>query len=103
MYQFCFYVPESHLESVKQALFDAGAGKIGNYDCCAWQVEGQGQFRPIAGSNPFLGEADEISHLKEYRVELVVDDILIHQVIEALQQAHPFEQPAFHYYLINSI
>lgn len=47
MYKITFYVPESHLESVKTALFDQGAGKIGHYDCCAWQAEGIGQYRPL--------------------------------------------------------
>ena len=56
VYKLCFYVPESHLESVKQAVFEAGAGAIGDYRDCCWQVKGQGQFRPMAGSQPFLGE-----------------------------------------------
>ena len=53
MYSLCFYVPESHVEEVKQALFDAGAGRIGDYGSCAWQVLGTGQFQPMEGSEPF--------------------------------------------------
>lgn len=52
-YKLCFYVPVTHIEQVKQAMFAAGAGTIGNYDCCAWQVLGVGQFRPLAGSQAF--------------------------------------------------
>ena len=55
MYKLCFYVPDSHVEAVKQAVFAAGGGRVGAYDSCAWQVLGQGQFRPLTGSQPFLG------------------------------------------------
>ena len=55
MYKLCFYVPESHLEEVKEAVFAAGAGKMGDYDACAWQTAGQGQFRPGEGADPHIG------------------------------------------------
>lgn len=54
-YKINFYVPESHLEIVKQALFDAGAGRQGDYDQACWQCLGQGQFRPLKGANPSIG------------------------------------------------
>ena len=53
MYKVTFYAPPSHVERVKTAMFNAGAGRIGNYDCCAWQVLGVGQFRPLADAKPF--------------------------------------------------
>ena len=56
MYKLCFYVPDSHLEAVKKAVFAIGAGRIGAYDSCCWQVLGQGQYRPLEGSQPFLGK-----------------------------------------------
>ncbi len=56
MYSVVFYVPESHLEAVKTAVFAAGAGSIGDYQNCCWQVLGQGQFQPQAGSQPFIGQ-----------------------------------------------
>jgi len=100
MYKIVFYVPESHVQPVKQAIFDSGAGKIGNYDQCCWQVLGQGQFRPLAGAQPFIGEVNLEQHapaeeVMEYRVELVCEDNLIQQAIAALRQAHPYEEPAF--------
>ncbi len=51
-----FYVPESHLSAVKLAMFEAGAGKLGDYDQCAWQTKGRGQYRPLAGSDPYQGD-----------------------------------------------
>lgn len=95
MYKLCFYVPETHLDIVKQALFEAGAGKIGQYDYCAWQTLGQGQFRPLADSRPFSGEQDQVETVTEYKVEMVCADELIKTVIAALRATHPYEEPAF--------
>lgn len=95
MFQLSFYVPESHLEPVKQALFDAGAGRIGDYDSCAWQTAGQGQFRPMAGSDPHIGEQGQLTRVNEYKVEMVCENNIIENVIAALKQAHPYEEPAF--------
>ncbi|MBU2097814.1 MAG: YqfO family protein [Gammaproteobacteria bacterium] len=95
MYKLCFYVPQSHLDVVKQAVFDAGAGRIGNYENCCWQVEGQGQFRPLAGSNPAIGQLNQLETVVEYRVEMVCGKNLISDVINALKRAHPYEEPAY--------
>lgn len=95
MYQLSFYVPAAHLEAVKDALFAAGGGRIGNYDRCAWQVRGQGQFRPLAGANPHLGAVGADERVDEYRVELVVSDERMPAVVAALKAAHPYEEPAY--------
>ncbi|HQV41738.1 MAG: YqfO family protein [Moraxellaceae bacterium] len=95
MYKITFYVPDTHLELVKAALFNAGAGRVGAYDSCAWQVKGQGQFRPLAGSNPFVGEHGLLEAVDEYKVELVCDDVNIQAAIAALKSAHPYEMPAY--------
>ncbi len=95
MHKLVFYVPESHKEPVKQAVFAAGAGKIGCYDQCCWEVLGQGQFRPQSGAQPYLGNVGDLETVAEYRVEMVVDDHLVRAVIQALRAAHPYEEPAF--------
>ncbi len=95
MYKLSFYVPESHLEVVKQALFKIGVGKIGNYSDCCWQVLGQGQFRPLQGSNPYVGEQSRLEVVDEYKVEMVFDDALLTSVVTTLKQAHPYEEPAY--------
>jgi len=94
MFKLCFYVPESHLEEVKQAVFEAGGGRIGDYEHCAWQVLGLGQFRPLAGSQPFIGSQDTLESVAEYRVELVCSKESIEAAVAALRQAHPYEEPA---------
>ena len=95
MYKLSFFVPESHVEVVKSAVFTAGGGRIGAYDQCSWQVLGQGQFRPLDGSQPFLGQTGQIEQVEEWKVELVVADELIRAVVMALKQSHPYETPAY--------
>jgi hypothetical protein len=95
MYKLSFYIPESHLEEVKNALFQTGAGRIGSYDCCCWQVLGEGQFRPLLGSDPFLGSQGKVEKVAEYRVEMVCADNLIAQVVKTLKDSHPYETPAY--------
>ena len=95
MYKITFFVPVTHVENVKTALFAAGAGRIGDYDACAWQVLGVGQFRPLPGANPFLGEVGVIEAVAEYRVELVCADDCLKAAVAALRASHPYEEPAY--------
>ncbi len=95
MYQLIFYVPESHLQSVKAALFKAGAGRIGDYDQCAWQTLGSGQFRPLSASTPFIGSVNQLESLAEYKVEMVCEAGKIKAVLQALLAAHPYQTPAY--------
>ncbi|TDV46432.1 hypothetical protein EC919_11124 [Pseudomonas graminis] len=103
MYKLAFFVPPSHVEQVKNALFAAGAGRIGAYDCCSWQVLGQGQFRPLDGSQPFIGQAGEVEQVQEWKVELVVSDELIRRVVTALKDSHPYEVPAYDVWKLEDI
>ena len=102
MYKLCFYVPESHLEPVKEAVFRTGAGRIGDYDSCCWQTLGQGQFRPRAGSQPFIGEQDQLERVAEYKVELVLEDAWVAEAVRALKAAHPYEEPAYQVWKLES-
>ncbi len=95
MYQIYFYVPLECAERVKEAMFQAGAGKIGNYQKCAWQVKGDGQFEPLAGANPALGTIDTLEHVAEYRVDMVCQKENLKNVLEALLKSHPYEEVAY--------
>ncbi|HEY0961402.1 MAG TPA: NGG1p interacting factor NIF3 [Pseudomonadales bacterium] len=95
MYKLGFFVPPSHVEQVKAALFEAGAGRLGNYDSCCWQTLGEGQFRALAGSDPYVGQAGRVEKVREYRVELVCDDDKLSAAVAALRAAHPYEEVAF--------
>lgn len=100
MVKLCFYVPESHLESVKMALFAKGAGHYKAYDQCCWQVRGEGQFRPLQHSQPFLGLVNQLEKVLEYKVEMLCTDDVIKDVLSALIKAHPYEEPAYEIYRI---
>ena len=103
MYKLVFYVPESHVDAVKTAVFAVGAGRIGHYDACCWQVLGQGQFRPLPGSQPFIGSSGQLEQVAEYRVEMVCADEHIQATIRALRQAHPYEEPALDVWRLSDL
>ena len=98
MYKLCFFIPETHVEQVKQALFDKGAGRIGQYDHCSWQVLGEGQFRPLEGSKPFLGILHKIERVAEFKVEMVCESSVIVDVVKELIKTHPYQEPAYEVY-----
>lgn len=95
MLKLIYYVPESHLEATKAAIFAVGAGGIGDYEQCAWQVKGLGQFKPLANAQPFIGQLNQLEQVDEWRVETIVPKQLASKVKAALIAAHPYEEPAF--------
>ena len=95
MFKISVYVPESDADRVKQAMFEAGAGRIGDYDHCCWQTPGQGQFRPLEGSSPTIGQHDRIETVAELRIEMVCPEEDIKNVVTALRNSHPYEEPAY--------
>jgi structural toxin protein (hemagglutinin/hemolysin) RtxA len=95
MYKICFYVPENYADVVKNAMFMAGAGKIGKYANCCWQTMGEGQFMPLLGSNAFKGDIDNLEKIQELKVEMVCEDKLIQAAVSALKSSHPYEEPAY--------
>lgn len=76
-------------------MFEAGAGRVGNYDLCAWQTRGEGQFRPLDGSRPFFGNQGQIETAIEYKLELVCEEPYLKAVVAALKRAHPYEEVAY--------
>jgi hypothetical protein len=96
MYQIIVFAPHDHKEKIKAAMFAAGAGKIGNYDQCCFEYQGIGQFRPLAGSSPFIGSQGEIEKASEVKIEMTCEDHLFAQVVAALKAAHPYETPAYY-------
>lgn len=95
MLQLFFYVPEEYLDTVKEAVLDAGGGHIGRYDRCCWQVKGSGQFRPLKGSHAFQGTEMRVETLEEYRVELICSEDRLTSVVNAMKKAHPYEEVAY--------
>ncbi len=95
MYKLCFFVPAAFAEKVKQAVFETGAGRLGNYENCAWQTSGQGQFKPLAAATPFIGSKGQLEYVEELRVELLCTEDNVRNAVAALKRAHPYECAAY--------
>ncbi|MBN1118943.1 MAG: Nif3-like dinuclear metal center hexameric protein [Bacteroidales bacterium] len=96
------FVPETHAEQVRQAIFDAGAGNIGNYESCSYNIEGTGTFKGNEVTNPFVGEKGRLHFEKEIRIETVLPAIIKSRVINALLKSHPYEEVAYDLYAITN-
>ncbi|HSW69331.1 MAG TPA: hypothetical protein VLI69_04130 [Gammaproteobacteria bacterium] len=86
-------VPESHADSVREAIGHAGAGKIGNYSHCSFSTKGMGRFMPNKGSSPFIGKNEVIEMVVEERIEVPCSRSILDDVIKAIKKSHPYEQP----------
>jgi len=93
-------VPREALDAVRNALFEAGAGRIGKYEHCSWYTQGTGTFRGGEGTNPSLGEAGREERVAELRLETVFPEERQEEVIAALREVHPYEEPAFDVYAL---
>lgn len=89
------FVPLAEADRVREALFTAGAGRIGHYDTCSYNSEGFGTFRANEGCNPFVGNINELHREPEIRLEVIVPAYLKFKVQNTLIEAHPYEEPAF--------
>ncbi|GGE14827.1 GTP cyclohydrolase 1 type 2 [Marinithermofilum abyssi] len=92
------FIPRSHHEQVLQAISEAGAGWIGNYSHCTFNLEGIGTFMPREGTNPYIGKQGALERVEEVRLETVVPQRLQQQVVQAMLDAHPYEEPAYDIY-----
>lgn len=92
--QLVVYVPEDHVDAVRDAMFAAGAGAIGNYDECGWAVPGKGTFRPLEGANPYAGEQGMREAMEEQKLEMVVEPWKLTDVLAAMKSTHPYEEVA---------
>ena len=96
------FVPHEHLEKVRQAMFGAGAGHIGAYDSCSFNLEGKGTFRGSEGTDPFVGKPGELHQEPETRVETIVPAHLVDRVVKAMVKAHPYEEVAYDIYPLEN-
>src|SRR5690606_33471519 len=96
------FVPSTHAEEVRNALFAAGAGGIGNYDECSFNTEGFGTFRPGEKASPFVGEHGERHGEQEVRIEVIFPAIREQTILQGLLEAHPYEEVAYDVYPLRN-
>ncbi len=102
LYKLAVYVPVTHIDIVKDALGKSGAGHIGNYSHCSFSSEGKGNFRPLEGSNPFIGSNGEIETVEEIKIETIVPQKILGGVISKMISAHPYEEVAYDLYKLEN-
>ena len=96
------FVPKSHAENVREAIFEAGCGCIGDYDSCSYNLEGVGTFRAQEGTHPFCGKIGELHEESEIRIETILPSFKRRAVEKALVAAHPYEEPAYDFYPVQN-
>jgi len=96
------FCPHEFAEKVRMALFDAGAGHIGNYDCCSYNIQGQGTFRASDQAQPFVGEKNKLHYEDETRIEVIFPSFLEKNLIKTLTENHPYEEVAFDIYSLQN-
>jgi dinuclear metal center YbgI/SA1388 family protein len=102
LYKLAVYVPSAHLDAVAEGIYAAGAGKIGKYDSCGFEINGMGTFRPLEGATPFSGEVGKISRESEVKLETVVPETVLSGVLEAMRKHHPYETIAYDVFMLKT-
>lgn len=102
LYKIVVYVPKTHEDKVREALGKSGAGHIGNYSDCTFNTDGKGTFRPLEGTNPFIGELDKLEVVDEVKIETIVPQRILGGVISAMIKAHPYEEVAYDLYKLEN-
>lgn len=97
------FVPIRQIDMVRKAVFEAGAGHIGNYDSCSYNLSGKGSFRALEGSNPFVGNKGEVHFEEEIRFETIFPKHKQSQIIKALIKSHPYEEVAYDIYPLDNV
>src|SRR5690625_2248621 len=103
LFKLMVFVPQTHVEQVREALGDSGAGFIGNYSHCTFQTAGQGTFMPLEGTNPYIGEKGKLELVDELKIETVVKEKDIPTVVAAMKQAHPYEEVAYDLFPLSHV
>ena len=97
------YVPLANADQVREAIGQAGGGKLGNYSSCSFSTRGLGRFKPEAGANPHIGSVGQMEAVEEERIEVSVEDSLAQGVVDAIRKVHPYEEVALDVYNLSQI
>jgi hypothetical protein len=102
-YKIVVYVPETHGDQLREAMGNAGAGIVGNYNFCSFTTKGVGRFKPVAGAHPAIGEVGTLEEVEEEKIETVCSGKKLKEVLKAIKDTHPYEEPSTQVYLLESV
>jgi dinuclear metal center YbgI/SA1388 family protein len=101
-FKFVVFVPEPDAEKIREVICSHHAGIIGNYTCCTFSTRGKGTFMPLSGAKPFIGEEDKLSIVDEVKIESIVDEDNLSCLVNAVREAHPYEEAAYDVYKVEN-
>ena len=102
-YKLVVFVPVADAEKVREAIHTAGGGRLGKYSRCSFSSRGTGRFKPEEGAHPSFGEIGKIEEVEEEKIEVLCEESVIRNVIEAMKTAHPYEEVAYDVYLLEDL
>jgi len=102
LYKLAVYVPNTHVDKVKYALANSGAGHIGNYSHCSFSTQGTGSFKPLESANPYIGNVGKVELVEEVKIETIVPQRILGGVISSMIKAHPYEEVAYDIYKLEN-
>lgn len=102
-YKLVVYVPVANADEVREAIGNAGGGKIGNYSHCSFSSRGMGRFLPLEGANPTIGEVGKMEAVEEEKIETVMEEEFLAPVISAMKKVHPYEEVAYDVYKLEEL
>lgn len=102
-YKIVVTVPESEADALREAIGNAGGGKVGNYTHCSFSVKGTGRFLPVDGANPTIGQVGQLEEVAEERIEITCDGDSVKAVVAAIRETHSYEEPAIDIYELKEL
>lgn len=102
-YKVVVTVPEAGADTLREAIGNAGGGKVGNYTHCSFSVKGTGRFLPIDGAHPTIGQVGRLEEVAEERIEITCDSENVEAIVAAIREVHPYEEPAIDIYELKEL
>lgn len=102
-YKVVVTVPENEADELREAIGNAGGGKVGNYTHCSFSVKGTGRFLPVDGANPAIGQVGQLEEVSEERIEITCDSENVKAVVAAIREAHSYEEPVIDVYKLAEL
>lgn len=100
-YKVVVYVPKENADELRNAIGNVGGGKLGNYSFCTFSVVGVGRFKPEEGAHPHIGKVGKFEEVEEERIEVTCEDARVKDVVNAIKEAHPYEEVALDIYKLE--